>query len=56
LHKANNSFLNLTEQKLFFPIDGQYCIQALEPGKLTAKQLESCRRTLRRTLGKTAKI
>ncbi len=48
--------MKLTEQKLFFPIDGQYCIQATEHGKLTAKQLESCRRTLRRTLGKSAKI
>lgn len=56
LHRPNNSFFKITEQKLFFPIDGQYCIQAMEPGKLTAKQIESCRRTLRRTLGKSAKI
>jgi len=48
--------LNITEQKLFFSLDGQYAIQAIEAGKLTAKQIESCRRTLRRTLGKTAKI
>lgn len=46
----------LSEQKMFFALDGQYAIQALESGKLTFKQIESCRRTLRRTLGKTAKI
>jgi ribosomal protein L16/L10AE len=41
---------------MFFSIDGQYAIQAIEPGKLTFKQIESCRRTLRRTLGKSAQI
>ncbi len=37
---------------MFVALNGQYAIQALEPGKLTFKQIESCRRTLRRTLGK----
>lgn len=41
---------------MFFALDGQYAIQALEPGKLTFKQIESCRRTLRRTLGKTSQV
>lgn len=41
---------------MFFSLDGQYAIQALEPGKLTFKQIESCRRTLRRNLGKTAQV
>lgn len=56
LHKSNNSFFTLLEKKMFFSIDGQYAIQAIEPGKLTYKQIESCRRTLRRTLGKSAQI
>lgn len=56
LHRPNNSFFYLTEKKMFFSMDGQYAIQALEPGKLTFKQIESCRRTLRRTLGKSAQI
>lgn len=41
---------------MFLISDGRFAIQAAEPGKLTAKQLESCRRTLRRTLGKSAQI
>jgi len=41
---------------MFLVSDGRFAIQATEPGKLTAKQLESCRRTLRRTLGKSAQI
>lgn len=56
LHKPNNSFFTLTEKKMFVALNGQYAIQALEPGKLTFKQIESCRRTLRRTLGKTAQV
>lgn len=56
LHRPNSSFFSLTEKKMFFSMDGQYAIQALEPGKLTFKQIESCRRTLRRTLGKSAQI
>jgi ribosomal protein L16/L10AE len=35
---------------------GEYAIQASEAGKLTYKQIEACRRALRRGLGKTAKI
>lgn len=34
----------------------EYAIQASEAGKLTFKQIEACRRALRRGLGKTAKI
>ena len=34
----------------------EYVIKADEPGKLTYKQLESCRRALRRGLGKAAEI
>jgi len=56
LHKANSKFFILAETKMCVPLDGQYAIQALESGKLTFKQIESCRRALRRTLGKTAKI
>lgn len=56
LHRPNYNFINLVEQKMFLISDGRFAIQAAEPGKLTAKQLESCRRTLPRTLGKSAQI
>lgn len=51
-HKVNKSFLSLLEQKAFFPSFCEYGIQAKESGKLTFKQIEACRRTLRRGLGK----
>jgi len=37
-------------------MDCEYAIQAMEPGKITYKQIESCRRALRRGLGKTSRI
>lgn len=37
-------------------MDSEYAIQAQESGKLTFKQIESCRRALRRGLGKSARI
>lgn len=44
------------EQKDCVAMRGEYAVQAAEYGKLTHKQLEACRRGLRRGLGKSAKI
>jgi len=52
-HKFNINFLNLLDQKIFFLRHGQYGLQALEAGKLTFKQIEACRRTIRRGITKT---
>jgi large subunit ribosomal protein L16 len=56
LHKPGFNFTKLIERKMFVPMQAQYAIQALEPGKLTFKQLEACRRALRRGLGKSVRI
>lgn len=56
LHKPNYRFRYLLERKLCLPMSAEYAIQAVESGKITYKQLESCRRTLRRGLGKSAGI
>lgn len=56
LHKPNFKFKRLVERKIFIPAFYEFAIQAGESGKLTFKQLEACRRALRRGLGKTAKI
>lgn len=56
LHKPSFNFTKLIERKIFVPFQAQYAIQALEPGKLTFKQLEACRRALRRGLGKSVRI
>lgn len=51
-HRVNKSFLTQLDQKRFFPIYGNFAIQAVESGKLTFKQIEACRKTLRRGFGK----
>lgn len=51
-HRFNINFLNLLDQKNFFLRYGQYGLQALEAGKLTFKQIEACRRTIRRGITK----
>lgn len=47
-HKVNHSFIYLLERKSFYPFFGNYALQALEPGKLTFKQIESTRKVLKR--------
>ena len=51
-HKANNFFFKKIEKKIFFPFDGEYALQCLEAGKLKFKQIEACRRTIKRGLTK----
>ena len=55
-HKVNKNYFSLLEQKVFFPTEGRFAIQSIEPGKLTFKQIEACRRTLRRGFGKFVKL
>jgi len=55
-HKPNFTFYKLFERKSFVPLRYPFAIQALEAGKLTFKQLEACRRALRRGLGKAIPI
>jgi len=51
-HKANYSYATLLDRKNFFLVSGQYGLQCLHFGKLTFKQIEACRRTIRRGLKK----
>jgi ribosomal protein L16/L10AE len=55
-HKINFFYNNSIEKKLFYPINGEYCLQCLESGKITFKQLEACRRTIKRGLVKIGKL
>jgi ribosomal protein L16/L10AE len=52
-HKANFSYSSILEHKSFLPVFGLSGIQALESGTMTYKQIEACRRALRRGLKKT---
>jgi len=51
-HKISKFSLNLVEDKNFYVSKGLYALKAYEKGKLTYNQIESCRKSLRRMLGK----
>ncbi len=51
-HKANYSYIKLLDRKNFFCLYGQYGLQSMFYGKLTFKQIEACRRTIKRGLKK----
>jgi ribosomal protein L16/L10AE len=55
-HKVNYFYNATIEKKVFFPLDGEYGIQSLESGKIKFKQIEACRRTIRRGLTKMGKL
>jgi large subunit ribosomal protein L16 len=55
-HKPSKKLFELRDQKTFLPVFGQYGLKALDYGKLNFKQIESGRRTLRRTTKKQGKI
>jgi len=55
-HKVKNSYLAICEQKVFFIKLGNFGLKALEPGKLQFKQIEACRKSLRRDMKKQGNI
>jgi len=55
-HKPKSSFLSLLEQRAFLPFFGQYALKALQPGRLTFKQIEAARRTIRRSSKKEGNL
>jgi ribosomal protein L16/L10AE len=55
-HKKNIFFTKTTEKKIFYPIEGEYAIQSLESGKIQYKQIEACRRTIKRGLRKIGNL
>lgn len=51
-HKPSFSFSHLTEQSRFYPIRGDYGLVSKEYGRLSFRQIESGRRTIRRQMRK----
>jgi large subunit ribosomal protein L16 len=49
-HKVNNKFFKLYEAKKVLPEYGSVALQSLKAGKLKYRQIEACRRTIRRSL------
>jgi len=54
--KLNSFHLKTKEKKSFFLSDGNLAIKSLESGKINFKQIESCRRTMKRGLKKTGNL
>lgn len=48
--------MKLIERKIFSSLLYEFALQSIEAGKVTYKQLEACRRALRRGLGKKVSI
>jgi large subunit ribosomal protein L16 len=55
-HKPNSAFLRIKEQRSFLPFYGHFALKALEHGRLTFKQIEAARRTIRRTSKKAGSL
>jgi len=55
-HKIKYSNLFLNEQKVFFPLYGNFALKALDSGKLTFKQIEACRKSIRRDVKKLGNV
>lgn len=55
-HASKLNVFKLLDKKTFYLLYGAFGIKAMESGKLTYKQIEACRRTLRRGLKKKGKL
>lgn len=55
-HRPSFSNTYLTQQKTFYPLKGLLAIKAVENGKLTYKQIEACRKSIRRVLEKKGNV
>jgi len=56
MHKPNKGYLRLECKTLFFPRDGIWALKSAEGGRVTYKQVEAARKTIRRTMSKLSLI
>jgi ribosomal protein L16/L10AE len=50
--KIRKKYFFSYEKKYFFPLRGLYGLQSIQSGKIKYEQIEACRKTIRRHLGK----
>lgn len=55
-HKVSFSFLRLQDHKNFFPMYGRYALKSVVSGKLTFKQIEAGRKSIRRNVNKQGNV
>ena len=51
-HKINFSFFSLKDRKNFLPIKGRFALKSMQAGKLTFRQIEAGRKSIRRNIKK----
>ncbi len=49
-HKPGSFFLKALDQKTFYPRTELFALKSLDAGRLTFRQIEAGRRTIRRTV------
>jgi large subunit ribosomal protein L16 len=52
-HKSSYSNMKIYDHKNFFPMNGDFSLRAIKAGKINFKQIEACRKSIRRSLKKT---
>jgi large subunit ribosomal protein L16 len=55
-HKPSKFILYSVDKKNFYPKNGMWALKCIDNSKLTYKQIEAGRKTIRRTLSKRTKI
>jgi large subunit ribosomal protein L16 len=55
-HKPNKSYLSIIDNKTCFLERGQFGLKSLKSGRLTFKQIEAGRKTIRRAISKLGKL
>lgn len=55
-HKVSFSFFKLVDKKTFYPMQGNFALQAQEAAHLTLKQIEAGRKAIRRSIKKTGMV
>jgi large subunit ribosomal protein L16 len=55
-HRLRKSYLFLSEQKIFYPQVGLFAIKSIESGKIVFKQIEACRKSIKRNIKRLGKI
>ena len=55
-HKVSSSFLHLKDRKTFLPIHGRFALKSLQSGKVTFKQIEAARKSIRRNINKQGQV
>lgn len=55
-HKVSFSYFFINDHKTFFPMHGKFALKSLTSGKLTFKQIEAGRKSIRRNINKKGNV